>query len=167
MTDNKIQYFLFAVLLPGFIVGCERFTKLEPAENEKLQITISANDTVTSSSDPVEFTVRIENLGKSRVVWGYANATCQLDAVIVIECIMLAGWECENPYLALDRVCSDDPDIEQGLDPGESRSERFSWGGKIIEDGVIKALEPGKYEIRGVAGRRLSSNFIMIQVMEP
>jgi hypothetical protein len=157
LTKNKIRYLLFAVLLPGFMVGCEKCTNLEPAENDDLMITISASDSVTSSSDPVDITVMAENIGEARVVWGHGSSSCQLEAFVAIE----DG----NFYLAVSsRICTDDV-IEQGLDPGESRSESWSWDGQIIEDGGIKALPPGEYEVHGAAGEWLSSTFVKIEVL--
>jgi hypothetical protein len=50
-----------------------------------------------------------------------------------------------------DRVCTSDM-AEQGLDPGESRTEVLSWPGWVLEDGELVLLPSGACSVRGAAG---------------
>jgi hypothetical protein len=43
--------------------------------------------------------------------------------------------------------------VEQGVDPGETRLETWSWDGTILnQDGVRVELPPGRYKLAGAAG---------------
>jgi hypothetical protein len=64
------------------------------------------------------------------------------------------------------RECTADV-VEQGLDPGESRTETFLWGGWIVVDEQIQTLPSGQYRVRGVVGGREESEPLVVSVLIP
>ena len=61
-------------------------------------------------------------------------------------------------------VCTDDL-VEQGLGPGETRTERLEWRGTVVgEDKAVVQLPPGEYEVRGAAGETFLSARVQITV---
>ena len=121
--------------------GCGLFSSDQP----DLRIEIQASeDTLTRPTEYPGLAVTVENLGDTRAVWGPGSSSCQLGAVVRI-----GRAELQAPG---SRACTDDL-VEQGIDPGETRTETWRWDGWIVdEDGVRTELPPGRYQVAGAAG---------------
>jgi hypothetical protein len=121
-------------------------------------VTLDVDGSVIVSPNELEaFHVTAVNSGDERVVWGSGSSSCQLGLVV------LDARESHNIDF---RVCTMDL-VEQGLDPGESRTETFSWGGTIIVDQEIQVLPSGQYRVFGVAGDRGQSEPLLVTVLIP
>ncbi len=135
-------------LAPGY--GCGLF------DNDDLGVTLSADGSVTSETEPVTLTVTATNRGSDRVSWGRGSSSCQLGAVVRV-----AGRQVEA------RVnhggCTDDL-VDQALEPGESRTESFTWNGLILEGDDFAFLPAGAYQLRGAAGTAARSAPLAITV---
>ena len=131
------------------------FAACSPSDDTDLEVTISASSDVVSPSQPVTFTVSVENRGDSRIVWSMGSSTCQLALTVEVE---------GQDYPAHNmRGCTMDY-VEQGLDSGESRSEALTWLGHIRRDS-LELLPPGVYGVRAVAGDLARSAPIEIKVV--
>jgi hypothetical protein len=158
MQDNILQWFCFTLAILIILGSCTPLDFNDDEYSGSLLIEISASDSVVLSSDPATITVRVENRGGSRIVWGNGSSVCQLHAVVRIE---------GNEYLAsASRVCSDDL-VEQGLDPDQSRSESWDWDGHIIRHDELEVLPPGRYQVHGAAGNWVGDSRIEIEIVEP
>ncbi|NIM48814.1 MAG: hypothetical protein GTO22_06070 [Gemmatimonadales bacterium] len=133
--SKQLSPVLAGILLIG-PTGCS-----DPFGADGLGLTISVSDTEVQPGVPVIITVTAMNLGDS-VVWGQGSSSCQLGAVVRV------GLDEHRIDL---RVCTDDL-APQGLGPGESRTEEWPWAGEMRVDDTIETLQPGEYEIRGIAG---------------
>lgn len=140
------------------LCGCSLFHDEDCKDLAGLRVTISASGHRTSRLDPVLITVTAENTGDSRVVWGYGSSTCQLGAVVRI-----GGTDYHSHEI---RGCSRDV-VELWLDPGQSRTENWGWRGGILTHKGGEVLPPGRYRLYGAAGSWLSSDGIVIEVLEP
>ena len=110
---------------------------------------------IVSPSDPGVFNVTAENRGDDRVVWGMGSSSCQLGLIV---------QDVDGEWRSIDfRGCTDDL-VEQGLDPGESRTESFEWGGTIVVNGQDQTLPSGQYRVRGVAGSEESESLVVTVV---
>jgi hypothetical protein len=141
------------VLAIGFLFsgyGCGLF------DGDDLEVTLSADGSVTSETEPVTFTVTATNRGSDRVRWGRGSSSCQLGAVVRV------GTRQEGA-LVNHGGCTDDL-VDQALEPGESRTESFSWSGLIVEGGDFAVLPAGAYQVRGAAGTAARSAPLAITV---
>jgi len=119
-------------------------------------VTLDVDGSVAVSPHEQEaFHVTAVNHGDERVVWGSGSSSCQLGLVVL---------DTDGRRHNIDlRDCTDDL-VEQGLDPGESRTETFVWGGMIMVDQQpwsslppLQALPAGQYRLVGTAGERDSA----------
>ncbi len=145
----RSQLILVGALL--FVVGCSLFE-----DEGNLVLEISASAGLVSSTEPVTLTVIATNRGSSRVTWGKGSSTCQLATVVRVE-----GKEYGAPDLT--KVCTTDL-VEAGLDPGETRTEVFDWRGHATLPDTVRLLPPGKYGLRGAAGKKAWSDPVVIEV---
>lgn len=112
-------------------------------------------DLIVSPADPGEYVVTVENNGTGRITWGMGSSSCQFSLFVIADDI-------RHPIE--ERVCTADL-VEQGLDPGESRSETFEWDGHIPDiEGQPFLLPEGKYQVIGTAGSESSSKPISVTV---
>jgi hypothetical protein len=107
---------------------------------------------VVSPMEQEGFNVTAQNLGDERVVWGAGSSSCQLG----LEVIHGNGERHDINF----RDCTDDL-VEQGLDPGESLTETFVWGGTILLDGDWQTLPSGDYRLIGRAGEHESAPLVV------
>ena len=144
----KTVFIAFASV--ALLVSCDSSDDVETFRpiTRGLDVDISVNRPVTSPGSPATLTVRARNVGASRIVWGQGSSSCQLHAVARVEGVDRRTVE--------SRICLDDI-VEQGLDPGEVRTESWEWSGEVIFDAEPEALPPGRYEVRGAAGATLST----------
>ena len=154
MMRRSCLFVVTAVLLSG----CSLIDDDDCRDSVRLVVTISASGDVTSSSDPVVLTVRAENRSPNRIVFGYGSSSCQLHSFVRTS---------KTDYFIPDsRICTDDMS-ELSLDPGESRTEIWSWEGQVRKDRNIKVLPPGVYRVCGAAGTYVSGNSVRIEVLGP
>lgn len=140
------------------VIGC----------GDPLAVTVVALDVVgsvtVSPNEEAEFHVTAVNRGDERVVWGSGSSSCQLGLVVL---------DADGGRHNIDfRACTDDL-AEQGLDPGESRSETFLWGGTILVQQPpwsslppLQALPAGQYRLVGMAGEHESAP-LLVTVLIP
>ena len=141
------------VVIAVLIVGaCSLF------DDTNFEVTISASSSFTSPSEPVTLTVKAENRGGSRVVWGQGSSSCQLGSLVRVE-----GRDFPAPDLI--RPCTADL-VDFGLDPGESQTESWNWAGYIVRGDSTQLLPPGTYQVRGAAGNVAVSAPIDIEIVE-
>lgn len=153
---NAIMLRLCPVLIIAAVVcGCALSDEDGCDDVTDLEVIISTDDSLTSASDLVVITVRVENQGRSRVVFGYGSSSCRLRSFVRTG---------EDDYFILDsRICTRDV-AEQALEPGQSRTESWSWDGSIWKDQQSEVLPPGRYEVFGAAGDLVSSAPVIIGV---
>jgi hypothetical protein len=102
---------------------------------------------VVSPMEQAGFLVTAVNNGDDRVIWGSGSSSCQLGLVVL---------DSDGRRHDIDfRDCTSDL-VEHGLDPGESRTETFIWGGTILVDQEFLTLSSGQYRLIGLAGDRES-----------
>ncbi len=112
-------------------------------------------DLAVSPSDPGTFVVSAENKGNSRITWGMGSSSCQLSLFAVADDIR---------HRIDSRVCTADF-VEQGLNPGERRSETFQWDGHIPDiEGQPFLLPEGRYHVIGAAGSEGESEPLVVTV---
>lgn len=111
-------------------------------------------DVVVSPDEPGTFRITVTNAGDERVVWGRGSSSCQLTAEVLVGAVR---------HRIDFRSCTADV-VEQGLDPGQRRTEEFEWGGQIREGGELVTLADGEYVIVGRAGDRAASGPVRIVV---
>jgi hypothetical protein len=107
---------------------------------------------VVSPTEQEEFRVTAINRRTERVVWGSGSSSCQFGLVVEDA----SGTRHNIDF----RVCTRDL-VEQGLDPGASRIEKFLWGGTIVADQETQPLPPGQYRVIGVAGQYESAPLVV------
>ncbi len=113
-------------------------------------------DLLVSPDNPATFRVSAVNRSRQRVVWGMGSSSCQLGLVVHVSA---------NERHRIDhRACTADL-VEQGLDPGRSRTEAFTWGGEVLEGNEMRVLDPGRYGVVGVAGDKGESGSITVTVI--
>lgn len=123
-----------ALLFAFTLAGCDE---------GKLEVRAFTDILTATPESPVAIEVTATNVGTERVVWGRGSSSCQLSLVVVVSGAFREA--------IAERGCTDDL-AQQGLDPGESRSEVLPWAGRVREDGEIVLLPPGTYSLRGAAG---------------
>jgi hypothetical protein len=109
---------------------------------QALHVEAFAEQAVASPEAPALITVTATNVGESRVTWGPGSSTCQLGLIVRV-----GGGD---HHATAERICTADTRTFV-LEPGESRSEVLEWDGQAQVDGEVVRLEPGDYELRGVA----------------
>jgi|GEM_PF-5137120 len=140
-----------------FILCCCTLFDDNGDDCQKFEITIMADENVVSPEEHVRLTVTVTNTSSTRFVWGHGSSGCQLGVVVRVA---------DTDLIALgDRVCTDDV-VEQGLDPGESRSETWLWDGTVVENELLEYLPPGDYDLYGAAGVWLSHEHVRIRVVQ-
>lgn len=125
-------------------------------DDDDIVLTILSQGGTASASSSVELTVTAVNRGDTRVVWGKGSSSCQLSAVVRLGL--------RDVEAAIPRGCTDDL-AEQGLDPGESRTETFEWQGSVDLGPRFEPLPPGLYQVRGAAGSEWVSDAVEIRVV--
>ncbi len=125
------------------------------ANSEGLHVTASAERLTTGAEESVVVEVVARNTAAEPVVWGHGSSGCQMHLLVRVD---------GRDRKAVDaRVCTMDY-VAQGLDPGESRSERIPWDGRVLVDGSEKVLPRGEYELRAAAGDLETSDALLIRV---
>jgi hypothetical protein len=152
MRTNVRALELVAVCGIVLVVGC----------GDSLSVDVVAvgvdGSPVVSPMEPGSFAVTADNLRDERIVWGSGSSSCQLG--LTVE-------DADGLWHDIDfRECTADV-VEQGLDPGESRTETFLWGGWIVVDEQIRTLPSGQYRVRGGAGGREESEPLVVRVLIP
>lgn len=110
---------------------------------------------VVSPANPGEFTVTVQNTSAERITWGMGSSSCQLSLIVIADNVR---------HRADFRACTDDLG-EQGLNPGETRVEVFSWGGHVPDiEGQPFLLPDGRYRVVGAAGTRAESRALWVRV---
>lgn len=142
----------FVVLIPLLHIACG-----SPLDVDVLAIDVTGPVTVSVSA-PVDFEITATNLGSSRVVWGMGSSSCQFSLVV-------EGNGIDRQDISF-RGCTADL-VEQGLEPGESRTEVISWDGQISVSGVLEPLPAGEYRVSGLAGNERKSSSLKVRVVEP
>jgi hypothetical protein len=142
MPRGAMKWILaLSVLFTG---ACREDAVVPISQIESLNIVVSADPVTFSPGEAVTVTVEVENLTESRIMVPMTSSSCQFAAVIRYgdgDCVIL------DP-----RICTcDAPTVS--FDPGECRTESWTWTGEIFVNGVPQRLPPGLYELRGVAGR--------------
>ncbi len=138
MTTSLARFGGYAVALGMLVLSSYCST----GGDRDLALTIAAERGDSESSKPfMTLTVIAENLGDSRVTWGNGSSACQFDLIVDVD-----GTE-----HSISRICTADY-VEHGLDPDETRIEELRWDGTILVAGELKALPPGTYPVRAVAG---------------
>ncbi len=125
-----------------------------PLDIELMGLQLSGRP-VVSPDEPGEFRADIENTGDTRVVWGTGSSSCQLDLFVIAS----------GRHHRIDsRVCTADL-VEQGLGPGEHRTELFEWDGRIPDGGNAWVVLPeGTYAVYASAGDRAQSDRLQVRV---
>ena len=125
-----------------------------PLEVGLLPMVVEGDRTV-SPNNPGEFEVAIQNNGNERIIWGMGSSSCQLSLFVIADDIR---------HLVDDRACTEDL-VEQGLDPGDRRTETFQWDGHIPDiEGQPFLLPDGEYELVGTAGTEAESEPFSVRV---
>ena len=91
-------------------------------------------------------------------MWGRGSSSCQLTLAVLTP----VGQR----YTADVRACTEDL-VEQGLDPGASRTETFEWGGEAYQDGEMIYLTPNTYRLIANAGQKGESQPLELQLIRP
>ena len=146
-----MKYSVLLILASLLTLGANQLA-VDPVEIEEWtvpwvsRLAIAAERGDSESSKPfMTLTVIAENLGDSRVTWGNGSSACQFDVIVDVD-----GTE-----HSISRICTADY-VEHGLDPDEARIEELRWDGTILVAGELKALPPGAYPVRAVAGDAIS-----------
>lgn len=113
-------------------------------------------DVIIGPSQQAVLEVTAANRTNQRVVWGMGSSSCQLGLVVLV-----AGRERNVDF----RACTDDL-VEHALDPGQARTESFTWDGQIASDGVLSLLPPGRYRVFGIAGDRGASAPLEVTIVD-
>lgn len=148
---RPIRPFVFLALL--IIAGCSALFAAGA-----LRLTASADRSVASPDDPALIRVTAANIGSDRATWGSGSSTCQLHLLVRIDGVDL--------FAPSSRICTADLRTFS-LKPGESRTEVLNWAGQVKRDlsaGTTEWLEPGIYEVRGVAGDVAKSAPVLVEV---
>ncbi len=150
MTSISVIHRLGSVGAMAGVLACADLGPSGP-----LQVTLAVGGAQASRSDPVLITVIATNNTTARVSWGVGSSSCTLGAAVRVN----GTWV---PVLG-ERVCTGDM-AEHALDPGNTRTEAFSWSGQVRRNGRTESLPPGTYQIRGEAGSRGTSGTVTITV---
>ena len=139
-----------------FVSACSLFEDETRHTDPRVEVAISATDSLVSPAHPTSLTVKADNRGSSPVLLGRGSSSCQLAAVVQIGS--------QQYRVAELRPCTADM-VEQWLEPGESLIERWEWDGRILRDHAGELLPPGKYRAWGVAGKWTSRSAVEIEVI--
>lgn len=131
--------FLSVTVAGALIFGMSGCSDAFGGDGLILTITVSATEVRLGA--PVTIRVTALNLGDS-VVWGRGSSSCQLGAVTQV-----GADERRIDF----RACTEDL-APQGLGPGKSRSESWTWNAEVFTGNVVDTLPPGAYQIWAVAG---------------
>lgn len=97
----------------------------------------------------------VTNTGHERVTWGRGSSSCQLSMYVVVEGVR---------HSISHGICTANLG-EQGLDPGETLTEVFEWGGEVHDiEGEPFLLPDGRYPLIGMAGGRAESRPLWVMV---
>lgn len=124
-----------------------------------VRVTVTVENAVARPNDPAALLVTARNIHDEPIIWGMGSSSCQLSLEVRVDGghrrgLTLGG--CTTDY------------VEQGLDPGETRTERLVWGGGVVgQDETVAQLPAGEYEVRGAAGEAFRSAGVRITVTAP
>ncbi len=125
-----------------------------------LDVSVIALDVVgpitVSVGSPVDFQVTAVNNGSQRISWGRGSSSCQF-------ALFVRGDELDRHSITF-KACTDDI-VDQGLDPGEARTEVIRWDGQISVSGLMAPLSPGQYRVYAMAGNDYQSPAIPVTVV--
>ncbi len=135
------------------IAGCD--SAVDPNDPGEIIVTISSDKSSFSVQNPVEITVIVEN-HTDTVFTLYPATSCVLSSAVMIEGQPFPTW----------RIC-----LQSGapveISPGDSLMETWLWDGVYVNAGEIHNLEPGTYELVGIASEELTSNPISLEHTSP
>lgn len=131
--------------------GCALFD-----EDPAILLTVTVGGGPNPTAPEPTLTVTALNRSDARVVWGQGSSSCQLDAVVALSRTV---WK----RAVISRGCTDDL-VEQGLDPGASRTEQLVWLGEVLGDGVPEYVPRGHYDVRATAGTVALSKAVSVEV---
>lgn len=123
---------------------------------DAIHFEVSAVSLVANPTEPAVLEVTVENRGPSRVTWGRGSSSCQLDLAVRIGL--------RDVQANVVRACTSDL-VEQGLDPGERRTEELPWSGEVRRDGEVEALPAGTYPVRAAAGDIARSEPVAVRLV--
>lgn len=142
-----------AVLLIG--AGGQGCANMGP---EGLVISTEVLESTASVNDPARVRVTAANVGLTRVTWGPGSSSCQL--------WLQVRTGNGGAFAPVDgRVCTADL-VTPALEPGESRTETLSWSGRAQVGDSIVVLEPGVYQLRGLALPASVSALVLVTLVE-
>ena len=139
---------LLRVELPK-ISGYSICNKLKKSSDPRVKsiplvvISSEATPEIFAAGEDVRVTVFAKNRSGSALQFGIGSSSCQLAGAVRV-----AG---EDAPMIIHRICLADMSPWR-LDPGEERTETWTWKGTVRLDGAAQALPPGEYEVTGVAG---------------
>lgn len=128
-----------------------------PLELDVIALAVTGPITVSVTS-PLEFEITATNVSSERVVWGLGSSSCQFG-------LYVEGDEIERQNIAF-RACTEDL-AEQGLNPGQSRTEVIEWDGQISVSGLMSPLPAGLYQVIATAGSEYESEPLVITIVNP
>jgi len=124
----------------------------------RLAVKVEIDQPVATPSQPAVIAVTVTNVGRTRATWGPGSSTCQLFLAVRVD-----GEDLPLP--GGGRVCTMDLRTYV-LHPGDSRTEVLAWDGTVPrgDSGERTTLEPGVYEVRGLAQPTARSAPILVAV---
>jgi len=146
------------LLSAAALSGCLLSDDDDDRDSAGLVLAIAASEPSVAPTEFARIDVSGVNAGKRRVVWGRGSSSCQFSAIARVD---------GKFYHALDeRACTDDL-AEQGLDPGRSRAESWTWNGLILKNGGWEQLPAGVYTLYAAAGDHTSRHPVTVRVFGP
>lgn len=143
---------ILGLVVVWLLGGCS----VDALDGGNVTLTLQSQDRIVSRSQPGTFRVTATNSSEGRVEWGSGSSSCQLGLFVV-------GASSTRQEAATNRACTADF-VTQGLDPGESRTETFSWGGEVLRNGDAVLLPAGAYRLVATAGEKGESGPLDVQV---
>lgn len=120
-----------------------------------LEITITLHIPEVSPGVPARMSVTARNTASSRIVWGQGSGSCQL----------IAAAQVNGTWVPIGSQGGCTKDLRQwGLDPGEFRTEVFTWDGRVVRGGQSEQLPPGTYPVRGEVDDKGTSASALITI---
>jgi len=106
-------------------------------EPQGVEVTLTSSSDVASQSSPLTVTVTVTNHGTEKTSYGQGSSSCRTTLVVRVNDSDQGASE--------PRMCTADI-MTYELNPGESYSEDWEWGGAYYTDRLVP-LEPGGYEL--------------------
>jgi hypothetical protein len=132
----------------SLVYEMDEVSSVDPDSTVQISMTIDSNN--ASSSISVSVRMKIINLTNERILWGRGSSNCRIHLKVI---------EGHDEYSAyIPRTCTMDAGPYY-LDPGQSYANSITWTGEVRErdSRSTKSLNPGSYELIGIAGRYRSA----------